>query len=893
MTAPLARLTTALADRYRIERELGAGGMASVYLAHDLKHDRDVAIKVLHPDLGAALGADRFLSEIKTTAKLQHPHILPLLDSGEADGLLYYVMPVVTGETLRARLERERQLPMPDAVRIAREVAGALDYAHRQGVVHRDIKPENILLHDGSALVADFGIALAVQTAGGSRMTQTGLSLGTPQYMSPEQAMGEKSIDARSDVYALGAVTYEMLAGDPPFVGSSVQAIVARVLTEKPTSLTTLRDTVPSWVDAAVLTALAKLPADRPATAAAFATALGDESAARPRVDGMRLGTAQRASASRRAVMWIGAATLTAFAAWGWLRPERIGGVAGSVGLSMVLPDSLSLDPYSNNPEGMPTLAISPDASTIVFAARHGARTQLYLRHRSDFALRVLDGTEGALAPFFSPDGGTVIFFTFTEVKRLAIADGKVHTFASIPFVTGGAWLADGRLLLSSRRGSHLTLVGSGGDSLRTLRCSQCAFPVALPDGRRAIASSQLGLDVIDLETGTSTKLLRWDATNADEAVRGTMARLDGDGHLVYVGPGGQVYAVPFDVRAAKMTGKPVIVSEGVRVESGRGAAQFDLATSGTIAWATGSPPGEGWLVRADRGGTLDTLAVPSADYRSIEMTPDGQRLVVSVKMPSGDMTLRVIDVATGRVTPWITAPLIVGARWMPDGRRVIFSREDGTFIGDPESTAPPQRLSLPAGVSSVTALADGSSFIAWLGSRMVRLRTDGTKPETVVDQSVLFATSVDDRWLLSEELGPAESSIIARSIDGRGRRFVISGGSRFSQVGRAGVREFIVVDVGNDLTTAVRDRDANDDKRGRVIQTFFSVSYDPTNADRPFGEPRKLFSASVSDFPGRNYAVGMNGNRFVFKQRLLERPLREVRLLDNWHARLTAGAAR
>ena len=198
----VSQLNAALAGRYEVDRELGAGGMATVYLAHDLKHDRDVAIKVLHPDLGAALGGERFLAEIKTTAQLQHPHILPLLDSGDADGLLYYVMPVVTGETLRARLERERQLPIPESVRIAREVASALDYAHRQGVIHRDIKPENILLHDGSALVADFGIALAVQTAGGARMTQTGLSLGTPQYMSPEQAMGERAIDARTDVYA-------------------------------------------------------------------------------------------------------------------------------------------------------------------------------------------------------------------------------------------------------------------------------------------------------------------------------------------------------------------------------------------------------------------------------------------------------------------------------------------------------------------------------------------------------------------------------------------------------------------------------------------------------------------------------------------------------------------
>src|SRR3954465_1464307 len=243
MTDIVSTLTQQLAGHYRIERELGAGGMATVFLAHDLKHDRDVAIKVLHPDLGAALGCERFLSEIRTTARLQHPHILPLLDSGSADGLLYYVMPLVTGETLRARLEREKQLPIDDAIRIAREIADALGYAHGLGVIHRDIKPENILLQGGHATVADFGIALAVQQAGGQRMTQTGLSLGTPQYMSPEQAMGEREITPRAAVYALGAVTYEMLAGEPPFSGPSAQAIVARVMTEEPRPLAAQRRT--------------------------------------------------------------------------------------------------------------------------------------------------------------------------------------------------------------------------------------------------------------------------------------------------------------------------------------------------------------------------------------------------------------------------------------------------------------------------------------------------------------------------------------------------------------------------------------------------------------------------------------------------------------------------
>ena len=261
-------------ERYRVERELGQGGMATVYLAEDLRHGRKVAIKVLHPELSAVIGGGRFLAEIKVTANLQHPHILGLIDSGEADGQLYYVMPYVAGESLRARLSRERQLPVEEALRLAREVASALDYAHRQGVVHRDIKPENTLLQDGAALVADFGIALAVQQAGGSRITQTGMSLGTPAYMSPEQAMGERDIGPRSDVYALGAMTYEMLAGEPPFTGPNSQSIVAKVLTEPPPSLRAKRPTVPAVAESAILTALQKLPADRWGSAREFGDAL-------------------------------------------------------------------------------------------------------------------------------------------------------------------------------------------------------------------------------------------------------------------------------------------------------------------------------------------------------------------------------------------------------------------------------------------------------------------------------------------------------------------------------------------------------------------------------------------------------------------------------------------
>ena len=241
MTATLDRLTTALADRYRIERELGAGGMATVYLAHDIKHERKVAIKVLKPELAAVLGGERIVVEIKTTASLQHPHILPLFDSGEADGFLYCVMPFIDGETLRAKLDRETQLGVEEAVRITSDVASALHYAHTHGVIHRDIKPENILLHDGRPMVADFGIALAVSAAAGGRMTETGLSLGTPHYMSPEQATAEKEITARSDVYSLGSVLYEMLTGEPPHMGNSAQQIIMKIITEPAAPVTKLR----------------------------------------------------------------------------------------------------------------------------------------------------------------------------------------------------------------------------------------------------------------------------------------------------------------------------------------------------------------------------------------------------------------------------------------------------------------------------------------------------------------------------------------------------------------------------------------------------------------------------------------------------------------------------
>jgi serine/threonine protein kinase/Flp pilus assembly protein TadD len=274
MTDLLSQLRQSVADRYAIEREVGRGGMATVFLAQDRRHGRPVALKVLHPQLATALGPDRFLREIQIAARLQHPHIVPLYDSGQAGDLLFYVMPFIPGESLRQRLDREPQLPLEDAVRIARGVAAALDYAHRQQIVHRDIKPENVMLHEGEAVVTDFGIAKAVTAAAADSLTQTGTSIGTPAYMSPEQAGGEAELDGRSDIYSLGAMLYEMVAGSAPFIGPTLQAIISKLFTDTPRPIRELRAEVPDWLESAVFRCLEKPATARFATASQLAQAL-------------------------------------------------------------------------------------------------------------------------------------------------------------------------------------------------------------------------------------------------------------------------------------------------------------------------------------------------------------------------------------------------------------------------------------------------------------------------------------------------------------------------------------------------------------------------------------------------------------------------------------------
>ncbi|HEY8164364.1 MAG TPA: serine/threonine-protein kinase, partial [Gemmatimonadaceae bacterium] len=282
MALPIERLRAALADSYVIDRELGRGGMATVYLAQDCRHDRVVALKVLHPDLAASLGPERFLREIKLAARLNHPHILPLFDSGEAESFLYYVMPYVEGESLRERLEREKQLPVDEAVHHAKSIASALDYAHRQQIVHRDIKPENVMLYEGEAMVMDFGIAKAVSAASSDILTQTGMMVGTPAYVSPEQAAGELNLNGQSDQYSLACVLYEMLSGERPFSGSTAALVMSKRFTETAAPLRTVRGSVPDHVERAVTRAMSTDPSDRFATTALFAQALGSEILATP-----------------------------------------------------------------------------------------------------------------------------------------------------------------------------------------------------------------------------------------------------------------------------------------------------------------------------------------------------------------------------------------------------------------------------------------------------------------------------------------------------------------------------------------------------------------------------------------------------------------------------------
>ncbi|MEQ1691909.1 MAG: protein kinase [Gemmatimonas sp.] len=481
----LDRLTTALAGRYELLRELGRGGMATVYLARDSRHSRQVAIKVLHPELAAVLGAERFLAEIRTTANLQHPHILPLFDSGSADGQLFYVMPFVEGETLRGRLDRETQLPIADAVQLAREVADALQHAHERGVIHRDIKPENILLQGGHALVADFGIALAVQQAGGQRMTQTGLSLGTPQYMAPEQAMGEKAVDARADIYALGAVTYEMLAGEPPFTGPTAQAIIARALTSDAPPLESVRKAIPSSVADAVHRALEKLPADRFNDARSFVVALTSNDSGRRTTSGRMTGPAREAPKRRTLIAWF-AATLLVGLLGGWAATRVSGNASATAGSPLTV--SAFEAPTAGILAQKRSIALTPDGTRLAFlvVTPDGGR-QLLVRRLDDPVATPLADIHSADVPFWSPDSRTLGFFNegFLTVRD---ANGTVRRLCPAVEPSSADWGSKNIIIFTHRLGIS-TVSGAGGACrLVVPRGADRMLKAAmLPDGERFV----------------------------------------------------------------------------------------------------------------------------------------------------------------------------------------------------------------------------------------------------------------------------------------------------------------------------------------------------------------------------------------------------------------------
>ncbi|MEO8480074.1 MAG: protein kinase [Gemmatimonadota bacterium] len=797
MSDAMARLAAALADRYTLERELGAGGMATVYFAHDIKHDRDVAIKVLHPDLGAALGGERFLSEIRTTARLQHPHILPLLDSGEADGLLYYVMPLVTGETLRARLERERQLPIDDAVRITREVGDALQYAHEQRVIHRDIKPENILLQGGHALVADFGIALAVQQAGGARMTQTGLSLGTPHYMSPEQAMGEKQIDARSDIYALGAVTYEMLAGDPPFTGSSVQAIVAKVLTEKPTPIRTVRDTVPEGIEDAVLTALAKLPADRWPTAIAFVNALEGHGGVMRQRTGAAMPLPRKGSILRSRLplaVALGATTIAAIVGW-WPRTT----IDQSPVVRIELQSTLGTRIAYPVAEITTQLALSPDGSKVVYAATtNGDGWVLYLRRLDQLTSVPVPGTESAYNPEFSPDGQWIAFRSADgKLKKIAVDGSGLTTLCTID--NGGSvgagitWLSNQELVFARgtySEGRGLWRVSAeGGAPVQFTRFDSASSerlqlaPRSVEDGRLVLYSStiasnaDLTIGVVETASGKPTVLT---------GLRGARAIGLVAGYLVYVRNDGALMAAPFDAKTLR-AGDPIQIADSIAVPPSVWSTPIALSANGALLYQKGGIASE---VVTVKNGTITALLDTAQNYLHPRLSPDGGRLAVEVQGATGvDIWIwNLADNSRQRLTRdgFNNRP-----EWTPDGRQVLYT----------SSRAPANALWLQPADGSASAVVaatdtnpiregvvtpDGVSIVYRVdtpdSNRDIHLAPiDGKQPPVLVlggiNDDKLPRVSPDGKWLVYVSNESGREEVYARALSGDGGRIAVSTG--------------------------------------------------------------------------------------------------------------------
>ena len=668
-------LADALRDRYTLERELGRGGMATVYLAHDLRHDRDVALKLLRPDLAAVLGRERFLAEIRLTAKLDHPHILTLIDSGESNGLLWYVVPFIRGESLRQKVQREKQLPLEEALTIAKQIGGALEYAHHHGVIHRDLKPENILLHEGEAMLADFGIALAVKEAGGNRLTETGLSLGTPQYMSPEQATGNRQLDARSDVYSLGAVLYEMLAGEPPHTGVTAQAVIAKLMTERPTRLRTVRDAVPEAVDDAVARALAKTPADRYAGAAAFVAALAAPATATQGTKGIRrrmvtlvlsalgvLGLAVLAAktmttpssgpTTHRQVTFIGRASTPA------LSPDH-GWLAYVADNSLLVQDLRS-------PAPAVSIASAPRLLTVRWAP-DGSRLYYLAADSNGYAVHTV-----------LPQGGAS--------RRIAV--GYLFAVASAGGVIYSSLGSDSVVMFDATSGER-----RGGFSLEPLANTVYTLAIS-PDGRwLAFAGVKASV--------TYLGLCRTDGSQARRLVEGVPRAgsigwsTSGDAiyYLRDLGNGANVAAAGdlMKLRISRGNGEPR--GEPRVVLGGAFVQEFSISPDGRQLAYTKAPPQQKiWAMTlsgpvAHPSVEARELTVGTSVYGTPDISPDG-RWVAFARNDAGSGNLYITPFDHFEPRPLTTSPDDEWSpRWSPDGRAIAYAvrnaRTPGILVAD------------------------------------------------------------------------------------------------------------------------------------------------------------------------------------------------------------------
>jgi len=813
----LALLQAAIAERYAIEREIGAGGMATVYLARDVKHDRQVALKVLKPELGAVLGVDRFLAEIKVTAHLQHPNLLPLFDSGEADGLLFYVMPFVDGESLRARLDREKQLPVDEAVRIAVALANALDYAHNHGVIHRDLKPGNILIQSGQPVIADFGIALAVRNAGGPRITQSGVSLGTPQYMSPEQATGERTVDGRTDIYSLGAVTYEMLTGDPPHVGTTTQAIIAKLMTEDVRPIAVLRRTVPPYLDAAVRRALEKLPADRFATAHEFSEALSG------RLAGLNVATGAAVGGTLTATPPNGARK-RAVAAIPWL-------VAGAAIAAMALalgsrgadhdatPVAVTFDvPQFRFNTSVSSVGVSRDGETVAYVEMRSGERRLMLRTLSDPTPRAVAGASEPMTPVFSPDGKSILFSSAGNWRKIATSGGSAESIAesALGGYEGADWGADGTMAIGGDQATAgvLQIIPAQGGQGRLLTSAKRrqVRPLLLDDGETVV--------FVDWGPGfTEDDFIAVGSVRTGEYTLSKILAVQPlgviDGWLVYLTADGKIMAVRLDAKHRALIGDPVRLLEGVLATPGAAA----LSPSGTLVYSFGSDKRR--LVLRDSSG-VTPVSDELREFWAPRFSPDGQRIAVTVTTGTGpdSWNIWILDRRLKTLTRLTSVGNVRDAAWTRDGKRIVFHTWKGDVIwmqSSDGSGAAEKVLERPdiGAFLSAEPTPDGRGIIfggheegapeRWRGCSLFYVALDANrKVEPLLSDVCAARLSPDGRWLayVSSESGAEDLSI--RPFHGPGGRVQVSSGGAYSPVwSRDGGRLFYI-GPGGRLTVAV-----------------------------------------------------------------------------------------